>query len=94
MSRRTYTSPEVKDRYNRKHYEQVLLRVAKGGRETVQELAELRGLSVSAYVRHLIIRDAETLGKGDISAIIGGGGVTNYDQVDLILSRARRRGRT
>ena len=93
MSRRTYTSPEVKDRWNRKHYEQILLRVAKGGRETVQQLAELRGLSVSAYVRHLIIHDAETLGKGDISAIIGGG-VTNYDQVDLILSRARRKGRT
>jgi hypothetical protein len=75
MSRRTHTSSAVKDRYNRKHYEQIILRTANGGRAAVQELAELHGMSVAAYLRQLIIIDGEKLGKADISAIIGGGGV-------------------
>lgn len=74
MSRRkTYTSPEVKDRYNRKHYDQVQLRVAKGGRDKLQQLALSEGLSTAAYIRHLIIADAKSRGFGDISAVIGGG---------------------
>jgi len=72
--RKTQTSCEVKDRWNRNHYDQIMLRCATGGREAIQELAELRGLSVAAYIRHLIIKDAETLGKADISGKIGGGG--------------------
>lgn len=74
MSRRTRTSSAVKDRYNRKHYEQIILRTANGGRAAVQELAELHGMSVAAYLRQLIIIDGEKLGKADISAILGGGG--------------------
>lgn len=72
--RKTHTSSAVKDRYNRKHYEQVNFRVAQGGRAALQELAELHGLSVNAYVRHLIIADGKKLGKPEISAILGGGG--------------------
>lgn len=74
MSRRTKTSSAVKDRYNRKHYEQITLRTAHGGRQAIQELADLHGLSVTAYIRHLVIVDGERLGKADISAILGGGG--------------------
>lgn len=73
MSRRTYTSCEVKDRYNRKHYDQIILRTAKGGADCVKILADEQGLSVAAYIRHLIIADAASRGNGDISAIIGGG---------------------
>lgn len=73
MSRRTVTSSEVKDRWNRKHYEQVLFRVGIGGTEVIKELATRRGCSVASYLRHLIIKDAE--GEiADISAILGGGG--------------------
>jgi hypothetical protein len=72
--RKTKTSSAVKDRYNRKHYEQVILRTACGGREAIQKQAKLRGLSVAAYLRHLIIIDGEKLGNSEISAIIGGGG--------------------
>lgn len=72
--RKTKTSSAVKDRYNRKHYEQVILRTAHGGRQAIQELAALHGLSVTAYIRHLVIADGERLGKDDISAILGGGG--------------------
>lgn len=72
--RKTHTSSAVKDRYNRKHYEQVILRTAAGGREAIQKQAKLRGLSVAAYLRHLVIIDGEKLGNNDISAILGGGG--------------------
>lgn len=74
MSRRTYTSSEVKDRWNREHYEQVLFRVGIGGKAAIKAVAELRGCSVAEYIRGLIIADAKNLGNGDISAILGGGG--------------------
>lgn len=77
MSRRTYTSSEVKDSWNRKHYEQILFRVGIGGKAAIKALAELRGCSVAEYIRGLIIADAKNLGNGDISAILGGGGELN-----------------
>lgn len=73
--RKTHTSSAVKDRYNRKHYEQIILRTANGGRAAIRQLAELHGMSVTEYIRHLVIADGERLGKSDISGIIGGGGV-------------------
>ena len=72
--RKTHTSSAVKDRYNRKHYEQIILRTANGGRAAIRQLAELHGMSVTEYIRHLVIADGERLGKSDISGIIGGGG--------------------
>lgn len=77
MSRRTTTSCEVKDRWNRDHYDQILIRTGIGGREAVQAMAALHGLSVAEYIRHLVIQDANAAGKPDISAILGGG-VTEY----------------
>lgn len=71
---KTYTSPEVKDRWNKKHYEQLQFRVGIGGREAIKAMAEYNGMSVSAYMRHLVIKDAQSAGKGDISDILGGGG--------------------
>lgn len=75
MSRKTVTSCEVKDRWNRNHYEQVLFRVGIGGKAAIKAAAELRGLSVAEYIRGLIISDCKELGNGDISAILGGGGL-------------------
>lgn len=72
---KTYTSSEVKDRWNKKHYEQLQFRTGIGGRDVIKAMAQLRGMSVSAYIRHLVIEDAQRAGKGDITAIIGGGGV-------------------
>lgn len=74
MSRRTYTSSEVKDRWNREHYEQIMFRVGIGGKSAIKAVAELRGCSVAEYIRGLIIADAKSIGNGDISAILGGGG--------------------
>lgn len=71
---KTYTSSEVKDRYNRKHYDQVTIRVGKGGRDAIKAVADSRGMSLAAYIRHLVIEDTKRHGNGDISAILGGGG--------------------
>lgn len=71
---KTYTSSEVKDRYNRKNYDQVSFRVGKGGREAIKVMAELRGMSLAGYIKHLVIADAQSAGKGDIQALLGGGG--------------------
>lgn len=57
MKRKTYTSCEVKDRWNREHYDRVAITVPKGARDEVQAAAAAHGQSVSAYIRSLIIRD-------------------------------------
>lgn len=72
--RKTYTSPEVKDRWNRKHYDRIGLTVYKGGRAEVQALADDAGLSVSEYIRLAIREKAEKDGKSDILQILRGGG--------------------
>lgn len=74
MARKTHTSSAVKDRWNRNHYDQITIRTAIGGREAIQAMADLRGLSMAAYIRHLVIADAEHLGKPGISGVLGGGG--------------------
>jgi len=50
------TSTEVKDRWNAKNYDQVQLRVPKGAREQIQAVAAERGMSVAAYIKHLIVQ--------------------------------------
>lgn len=72
--RKTYTSPEVKDRWNRKHYDRVPIYVQKGGKDEVKALADLAGLSVSEYVRMAIREKAERDGKSEILQILRGGG--------------------
>ena len=44
------TSSEVKDRYNRKSYDEIKLRVYKGRKAIIQAAAEKSGLSLSAYI--------------------------------------------
>ena len=67
--RRTHTSCEVKDRYNRANYDQVILRLPKGQRDELRELAEAKGFSVNSYIQHLLIADGFQLiptgGGGD-----------------------------
>lgn len=78
---KTVTKPEVKDRYNRKHYDQIAFRAGKGSAEAIRMMADLRGLSVAAYLRHLIIADCESAGKAELSAILGGGGLNSPREV-------------
>ena len=55
--RKTYTSPEVKNRWNAKHYDYIRINAPKGSADELKYLAELHGMSVSAYIRHLVISD-------------------------------------
>lgn len=50
------TSSEVKDRYNRKAYDTIMLRVYKGRKSIIQAAAERAGLSLSAYIVKAIER--------------------------------------
>lgn len=72
MKRKTHTSCEVKDRWNREHYDSVGIRVPLGARAELQSIAAAKGMSVSAYIRHLIIADnAET---PESTQLLRGGG--------------------
>jgi phage FluMu gp28-like protein len=73
MSRKTYTSPEVKNRWNAKHYDSITFHAAKGSREFINTLADEQGLSKAAYIRHLIIQDAHARGFANAEVIIGSG---------------------
>ena len=44
------TSTTVKDRYNRKKYDSILIRVPSGSKQIVQDAADNNGQSVNDYV--------------------------------------------
>ena len=76
MKRKTYTSTEVKARYNKKHYDQLSIVLPIGSRELLKAHATSRGLSVSGYIRHLIAQDApQCLTVPEVDG--GGGGYTS-----------------
>lgn len=50
------TSSEVKDRYNRKAYDSITLRVYKGRKDEILAAAQRAGLSLNAYVAQAIER--------------------------------------
>lgn len=70
---RTYTSPEVKNRWNAEHYDRIVISVPKGARAEVQQRAAAQGQSVAAYIRALILRDCAENGAN--TPLLGGGGV-------------------
>lgn len=46
-----YTSPEVKDRYNKKTYDQILIRVPKGAKDQIKKKAQSMGYeSVNKFI--------------------------------------------
>lgn len=68
---RTYTSPEVKNRWNAEHYDRIIISVPKGAREEIRAAAAARGQSVAAYIRSLILRDCAENGAN--APLLGGG---------------------
>lgn len=63
-----------KDQYNRENYDQILIRVGKGYKEKVREIAQQDGRTISNYIKMLIIKDAKEKGENlDLSAFLGGG---------------------
>lgn len=88
--RKTHTSYEVKNRWNRKHYDMVQVLVTIGAKDEIKAIAESRGMSVSAYIRHLIVKDNPIEPeKPDILPILRGGGVLTSEQVRELYSMCR-----
>ncbi len=54
---------EATERYNRKTYERVELRVKKGQRELIQQAAKNAGKSLNRYILDLV---AKEMGRNDI----------------------------
>lgn len=54
----SYTSTEVKARWNAKHYDQLSIVLPKGSAKLIKEYANSQGMSASEYIRHLIAQDA------------------------------------
>ena len=75
MKRKTTTSCEVKDRWNREHYDKVTFRTPTGGAEELRKIAESRGMSVAAYLRHLVI--ADNAQNPESTCFLRGGGVAD-----------------
>ena len=51
------TSSAVKDRWNKKAYDQIAFRVPKGRKETLEQRAQETGESVNGYLNRLIRED-------------------------------------
>ena len=71
--RRTHTSTEVKNRWNKKHYDQIAYHCKIGGKEYIKQLAAASGKSMADYLRTLVIQDAQKKGRNDIVEFFGGG---------------------
>lgn len=52
---KTYTSAEVKNRYNAKAYDRIALSVPKGTKAAWQDRAAQLGLSLNAYIRECVL---------------------------------------
>lgn len=61
------TSSTVKDRYNRKVYDEIKLRVIKGRKDEIRAAADKAGLSLNAY----IVKAIEQLMSEDASQSSG-----------------------
>ena len=68
--RKTTTSAEVKNRWNREHYDRLQVVVPAGAADEIRAAAAKHGQSVSAYIRSLIIRDNAL---EDVRELTGGG---------------------
>lgn len=58
------TSSAVKDKYNKKAYDEIKIRVQKGKKETIQNYAASQGESVNAFITRVIY---EAMGKEENS---------------------------
>lgn len=73
--RKTYTSSAVKNRWNKKHYDQISIRVPKGAKPEIQKMLEERGETMAGYIKRLITADAQTGGYNAVLDALGGGGI-------------------
>ncbi len=65
------TSSSVKDRWNKKTYDDVRLRLYKGQKEIVKSYAESQGKSLNGYISELIQKDmGDRLQQSDQSDLV------------------------
>lgn len=67
------TSTEVKNRWNAQHYDRTVINLPKGGADELRTIAAAKGMTVSGYIRHLIISDNRE--SPELTETIRGGGV-------------------
>lgn len=48
------TSSEVKDRWNKKTYEPITVRVKKGNKQLIEEYAKANDMSINGFINNLI----------------------------------------
>ena len=65
--------PQRQNEWNKKHLDTVSFFVKKGFRDELKRIAAEQGYSMAGYIKHAIIKCAESDGYSDISAKIGGG---------------------
>ena len=61
--------------WNKRNYDTLMAKAKKGSREKIKQIAAEQGYSLSGYIRHALIAQAKKDGAGDISDLLGGGGV-------------------
>lgn len=57
------TSSVVKDRYNKKTYDQINLRVPKGQKEQIQQIASNANMSVNEFYRNALDKYIDSIGS-------------------------------
>jgi predicted HicB family RNase H-like nuclease len=57
------TSSVVKDRYNKKTYDQINLRVPKGQKEQIQQIASNTNMSVNEFYRNALDKYIDSIGS-------------------------------
>lgn len=54
MARKTYTSASVKQRWNARHYDRIVLLFKKGHKEKVMKYAKDHGMSMNGYINKTV----------------------------------------
>lgn len=67
----------AKAAYNAANYQSIMLRVRLGGRDTLQDLAAVSGVSVAAWIRRAIVSEAARMGYDVRGAIL-----CNSDEIE------------
>ena len=53
MARKTYTSPKVKARWNKRHYDRITILVKKGEKEKIANFAKEHGMSMNGFFNQI-----------------------------------------
>ena len=66
-----YTSSKVKDRWNRKHYDSIAIKLPKGCRDELNCIARNHGMSTTQFLRWAVLQVASEEERGNSPALTG-----------------------